>query len=1444
MKKKFTTTRRTLSMLLTLAVTCVSLPGADFDASAAAPDTQETVVLPSNACTVASPSQTTCASFWLDENGTPVYTVSYGDKQVIEASAMGFDLQINGQAVLCDRGFTLTGTSVASQNTTWENPFGDLKTVPDHYEELTLHYETQAGIPIDVICRAYDEGVAFRYSFLQNSEIPEFTISQERTYFNLDDTATAYVHKNRNQTEVEKVPVTSLAAVDQGYFRPMTVIGDGYAMSITEANQVDYTRVHFTVEEGSEPGTLRTLFNGTSDNVDLNADHIKDEVSVDVSESAFDTSWRTFILGDTEGSLVDYSYLVKNLNPPCAIEDTSWITPGMAVRSSLTTEKAKMAIDFAVKHNIDYVHFDAGWYGPEGKMESDPWVCIDGFDLDEISAYADEHNIRLMVYINYRHLEDQYQKGTLDDMFKMYVDTWGIDGIKFGFVPVGSQASTKMVYEWVKIAADNHLIVDIHDEMLPTGYDRTYPNLLTYEAIHGDEENPTPTDDLGYLFTRMTAGQADHTWCFNRSDRNTTKAFRIAASLVYFSPLIFPYWYDDGSLGSINTDGTGLWDVMPTTWDESHMLDSKIEEYASVARRSGEDWYLSAISASDYSLSLPLTMLEEDTQYKAEIYTNSTNDVKKITSLICLVDRSDTLTAQLLSNYGYAVKLSFATPEEIENLPLYSEQTAVSKELMEQIEALPVPSSDNLESVQQTVTYLTSTIDDLDELQKISISNLYKLEETSDAVNRLISAPIASITINGEPLEEFDAATETYTVSLLGGASLPQVSCYPYSESQIVEIKQADSVPGTATVTAKNRFVTKTYTIHFTVPDEAAEIYASDYDDYTTDGRNEFVKDMARDKKNPLALYDENGEVKTFEKGIGTHAATNIYFNIEGKGVSRFQAKCGVSAYNGKETNKVIFKVYKNERKTENLLFDSGDMTQKTPYMTIDVDTTGVSTIILEANTSDDGNSNDHANWCDAKFILGEVFTTPIDEMLTKADTLLAGLTEGTQKELLTAAIVDAQEAKQQENITYQDVYAAAVKLRDVIMSIRLEKKEELQELVSACREKEQDENPSDVWEDFLSAFNDAWRILQDIDASDDDISQAQSALEEKSSLLRESCTLAIACESFVYDGSTSAQPSVKAYTGNGEITYRYYRDSSCTQEMTVPEKGITDAGVYYVIGYAAQTAQYFAAVSDPIEFTIEPKTVKDAAFTGITDLYYNGQPQTLKDLKVPGYVPEQDYTVSYQNNTEIGTATVVISFIGNYTGTVTANFLILKTEPETPDTETPDTETPDTETPDKKEPDNSQTNQKTEDTALKVGRIFQNGKLIYKVTALSGGKKTVSVVGISGKKVASLKIPASVTASGQKFLVTAIGKNAFKNCKKLQKVTIGSNVTVIGKNAFYGDSKLKRIIVKTKKLKTVRKNAFRNIGKKAVIKVPASKRKEYSRRLKKKGQPATVKIK
>lgn len=206
---------------------------------------------------------------------------------------------------------------------------------------------------------------------------------------------------------------------------------------------------------------------------------------------------------------------------------------------TLTTEGGKALVDFAVKRNLQYIHFDAGWYGFEYDKASDATTVtldprrnpkIDALNLKEVVAYAKQHGIGVMLYVNQRALQQQ-----LDEILPLY-KSWGISGIKFGFVQVGSQVWTKWMHEAVKKCADYGLMVDIHDEYRPTGFSRTYPNLMTQEGIRGNEEFPDATHNVTLPFTRFVAGAADYTICYYRQDFGRLNVEKIIMVFPVLSP--------------------------------------------------------------------------------------------------------------------------------------------------------------------------------------------------------------------------------------------------------------------------------------------------------------------------------------------------------------------------------------------------------------------------------------------------------------------------------------------------------------------------------------------------------------------------------------------------------------------------------------------------------------------------------------------------------------------------------------------------------------------------------------------------------------------------------------------------------------------------------------------------------------------------------------------
>ena len=357
----------------------------------------------------------------------------------------------------------------------------------------------------------------------------------------------------------------------------------------------------------------------------------------DVDEIApFASPWRVVMVAEKAGDLLANNDLILNLNPPCAIADLSWIKPGQVMReTTLSTSGAKKLVDFAVSRNIKYIHFDAGWYGFENDYLADATtVTVDprrnpkgDLDLQEAISYAKSKGIGVFLYVNQRALAAQ-----LDTILPLY-QKWGVAGIKFGFVQVGSHRWTAWLHEAVKKCAKYHLMVDIHDEYRPTGFSRTYPNLMTQEGIRGNEEMPDAVNNTILPFTRFVAGAADYTFCYfyrkelghaTRHIQNTS-THQLALPVIYYSPLQWMYWYDKPE-DYQNEPELAFWDVLPTTWNDTKIINGEIGKYITVARQNQENWFVGCITNTEArELKVPLDFLESGKKYEATLYFDDPN---------------------------------------------------------------------------------------------------------------------------------------------------------------------------------------------------------------------------------------------------------------------------------------------------------------------------------------------------------------------------------------------------------------------------------------------------------------------------------------------------------------------------------------------------------------------------------------------------------------------------------------------------------------------------------------------------------------------------------------------------------------------------------------------------------------------------------------------------
>ena len=577
--------------------------------------------------------------------GRPTYSIAYRGRPVLVRSRLGLALSDGSLS----EGFATAGETRSSQDSTWVPVCGERSTIRDHYNQLIVDLK-QSSAPhhlMRLTFRAYDAGIAFCYSLPAQEGLNAFTITSETTQFSFaaDHTAWAVYTAQANYDGSE----VTLDKIKAGAERPLTVrVADDLYASITEARLIDYARMKLR-PAADPPHTLEAF---------LDAEHGKDGQVI--GSTPFTSPWRVVMVAPSPGRLLEQNDIILNLNDRSAIADTSWIKPGKAIREvTLTTVGGKACVDFCVQRGMQFIELDAGWYGPEGDAKSDARAVspqrADKLDLHELIRYAKERGIGVVLYVNHRAMERQ-----LDDILPLY-QQWGVSGVKYGFVNVGSQHWTAFLHEAIRKAAGRHLMVDIHDEFRSTGYQRTYPNLMTVEGIGGDETFPTPVHNATLPFTRFLTGPADHTYCWYDKRLKVTHAHQLAITTIFFSPWQFLYWYDRPA--AFNGDpALEYWKQLPTTWDDTRVIAGEIGKLASVARRKGDDWFVGTIRAGPGGpVEIPLNFLEPRRKYTATIYSDESPDDPASTAVKIEtrpVDSNAVVQANIAPNGGHAMRIA------------------------------------------------------------------------------------------------------------------------------------------------------------------------------------------------------------------------------------------------------------------------------------------------------------------------------------------------------------------------------------------------------------------------------------------------------------------------------------------------------------------------------------------------------------------------------------------------------------------------------------------------------------------------------------------------------------------------------------------------------------------------------------------------------------------
>lgn len=562
---------------------------------------------------------------------------------------------------------------------------GKSKTVHSLSKEVVIPLEetTAPFRKINLVVRAFNDGIAFRYEFPEQPNWKSYVMYDENTAFNVVDNPKflgMYLPSYQTSHEAtyshvkyEEIKERNLMDMPALFEYPNHIF-----MAITEAAVRDYAGMYLWKENGCLQGKLSPK---------LNQEQIKVEASL-----PHQSPWRVFMISDRVGALIE-SDLLTNLNEPCKIEDTSWIKPGKTTftwwNGNVTPDTTflggnnfptnKYYIDFAARNGLDfhsiYGYAEQPWYTDDGTWfgfpgeNSDITKPVSSLNMQEICDYAKSQGVQIHLWTNWKPL---YAK--IDEAFALF-EKWGVVGMMIDFMDRDDQEMIRIQEEFLAKAAKHHLFVQFHGSSKPSGLHRTYPNEFTREGTLNYENFKgcmvtTADHDISMPFTRLLAGAADyHLGGFRALPKDK---FKIQQSNPYVTStrchMLAMYVVLESYLGMIcdtpeayeGQPGFEFLQTVPTTWDKTVVPDASVNEYVAIARRHGDDWYVGAINNSQArDVEIALDFLGKG-DYKVTLYKDAQDTDTNPNHLIketFTVTAKDKITVPLASDGGAAMHI-------------------------------------------------------------------------------------------------------------------------------------------------------------------------------------------------------------------------------------------------------------------------------------------------------------------------------------------------------------------------------------------------------------------------------------------------------------------------------------------------------------------------------------------------------------------------------------------------------------------------------------------------------------------------------------------------------------------------------------------------------------------------------------------------------------------
>lgn len=604
------------------------------------------------------------------DNSRIYYKVSKEGKSILNPSFLGFELK---DGSLRDH-LSVKNITHSKFDETWKQPWGEEIEVRNHYNEMKVLVKDNSKLSREFLIdfKVYDDGFGFRYEFPKQKNLKEIVIMDELTEFNFpEDHKTWSIPYNTEFYEglFKSNPISKLDTVAT----PLTMeTKSGLFLTVHQANLTDYASMN-----------LARIGNSTKLKSYLTPWATGEKV---FAKAPFNTPWRTMIIANSAGDLM-LSRLMLNLNDPNKLGDVSWIKPGRYIgiwwaihmekytwkagpTHGAKTENVLRYIDFAAKHNFSGVlveGWNQGWEDWKDFQFTKPYQ---DFDIKKITDYAKSKNVKLIGHHETAGNTVNYEN-QMTDAFAYY-KKYGVDVVKTGYVggkldgkqPHSSQYGVRHYRKVIEEAAKYKIMIDNHEPVMPTGLQRTLPNLMTQEGVRGQEwdawskDGGNPPEHTTIIpFTRGLAGPIDFTpGTFNFTNPvlpntkvHTTLAKQLALSVVIYSPLQMA---SDMIENYENNPAFIFITSCPTDWSKTVVPDAKIGEFVTVARRDKvtDNWFLGSITNKDArTVKLDLKFLDSDKKYKARIFRDGKDADYETNPYPVIIEEKDVDSKTILS---------------------------------------------------------------------------------------------------------------------------------------------------------------------------------------------------------------------------------------------------------------------------------------------------------------------------------------------------------------------------------------------------------------------------------------------------------------------------------------------------------------------------------------------------------------------------------------------------------------------------------------------------------------------------------------------------------------------------------------------------------------------------------------------------------------------------